>query len=159
VRTLAHRELGARGQLEVQGFRTFLPMQWKTVRHARRFRTIRAPFFPRYLFARMNLMRERWRQVNGTIGVAGLVMAGDVPMPVPIGVVETLYAMCDADGVLASLSEILPGQRVRVLNGPFADRIGALVRADDESKVQILMDVMGVQVTVRASRQALAPVA
>jgi transcriptional antiterminator RfaH len=51
-----------------------------------------------------------------------------------------------------------PGQKVRVLTGPFADRIGELVHADEKDRVQILLDIMGVQVTVRAARQALAPV-
>jgi transcriptional antiterminator RfaH len=159
VHTLPLRELGAAKQLEFQGYRTFLPTHRKTIRHARRFRTVKAPFFPRYLFVCLNLARDRWRAVNGTFGVASLVMAGGLPMPVPHGVVEALGAMTDADGLLSFSSQMRPGQKVRILMGPFADRIGELVHADDKNRVQILLDVMGVQVMVRARAQALAPVA
>lgn len=159
VHTLPHREFGAAKQLEFQGYRPFLPLHWKTVRHARRFRTIKAPFFPRYLFLRLNLARDRWRSVNGTFGVSRLVMAGDLPMPVPHGIVEALAEITDSGGVLTFSSLMQPGQKVRILTGPFAERIGELRHADDKNRVQILLDVMGVQVTVRATTQALAPVA
>jgi transcription antitermination factor NusG len=159
VHTLPHREAGAAKQLEFQGYRVFLPTHWKTVRHARRFRTVRAPFFPRYLFVCLNLDRERWRPINGTFGVSSLVMAGDRPMPVPHGVVEALGALADDSGILSFSSVMQPGQKVRILNGPFADRVGELVHADDKERVQILLDVMGIRVTVHASTKALVPVA
>jgi len=53
--------------LERQGFRSFLPVHLKTVRHARQFRTVRAPLFPGYLFVFLDLARDRWRAVNGTL--------------------------------------------------------------------------------------------
>src|SRR5688500_12577969 len=68
------RETRVVSQLNFPGFRSFLPMYWKTIRHARRFRTIKAPFFPRYLFVSLDLQRARWRSVNGTYGVSGLLM-------------------------------------------------------------------------------------
>ena len=88
--TLPRRELGAKKQLEFQGYRTFLPLHFKTVRHARQFRTVKAPFFPRYLFVSLDLSRDQWRSVNGTFGVASLIMEGERPKPVPRGVVEAL---------------------------------------------------------------------
>ncbi len=159
VHTLPHRESGAAKQLEFQGYQVFLPTHWKTVRHARRFRTVKAPFFPRYLFVRMNLARDRWRPVNGTFGVSSLVMAGDRPMPVPEGVVEELQGIADPGGALSFSASMVPGQKVRVLTGPFANRVGELVHADDKNRVQILLDVMGVQRVVHAKQGALAPVA
>ena len=159
MHTLPHREFGAMKQLEFQGYHSFLPTHWKTVRHARRFRTVKAPFFPRYLFVRMDLALDRWRTVNGTMGVSRLVMAGDMPMPVPRGVVETLSEFSAADGVLSFASAMRPGQRVRVISGPLADRIGEIVHADDKERVQLLLDVMGVPRLVHARSRILAPVA
>jgi transcriptional antiterminator RfaH len=159
VHTLPHRELAAAIQLRFQGFQPFVPMHPKTVRHARRFKTIKAPFFPRYLFVCMNLARDRWRPINGTFGVCSLVMAGDLPTPVPHGVVEALTTMTDASGNLSFSTEMRPGQKVRILTGPFADRIGELTRADESDRVQILLDVMGIEVVVHAAARTLAPVA
>jgi transcription antitermination factor NusG len=157
--TLPHREIGAARQLEFQGFKAFLPIHLKTIRHARRFRTIKAPFFLRYLFVRLNLARDRWRSVNGTIGVASLIMEGEYPKPVPFGIVEELMAITDASGTLSLAPLLEPGQRVQILTGPFAGRIGDLVQADDKMRVQILLEVMGASVTVHSSANALVPVA
>src|SRR6266540_2569590 len=81
--TLPHREAAAETHLGWQGFRSFLPRHMKTVRHARKLRTVTAPVFPRYLFVALNLERDRWRSVNSTRGIASLFMAHDRPVPVP----------------------------------------------------------------------------
>ena len=159
VHTLPYREFGAVRQLEFQDFKPFLPVHLKTVRHARSFRTIRAPFFPRYLFVRLNLSRDRWRAVNGTFGVSSLIMEGELPKPVPMGVVEQLTAISDELGLLSFGPRIQPGQNVRILTGPFADRVGRLLSADANSRVRILLEVMGTPVVVRSTGDRLAPVA
>src|SRR5262245_51476055 len=46
--TQPHREARAQAHLVFQGFRTFLPHNRKTVRHARKLRTVSSPLFPRY---------------------------------------------------------------------------------------------------------------
>src|SRR5512134_2387887 len=50
VQTQPNREAMALVNLHRQGFRAFMPQVVKTVRHARRTRTLRAPLFPRYFF-------------------------------------------------------------------------------------------------------------
>src|SRR5258708_5439855 len=67
VHTLPHSERRAQIQLRNQEFRTFLPQRLKTVRHARKSRTVHAPYFPRYLFVALNLSKHQWRSVNGTL--------------------------------------------------------------------------------------------
>ena len=124
VHTLPNREMRARTHLENQKFRTFVPQRLKTVRHARKFSTVVAPFFPRYLFVALDLMRDRWRSVNGSIGVSGLIMQGELPKPVPSGVVETLQAMMDSRGHLNFEKSFRVGDRVRLTAGPFAERLG-----------------------------------
>src|SRR5438045_99265 len=81
VYTLPFAEGRAQRQLHNQNFCTFQPKRYKTVRHARTSRIIAAPFFPRYLFVALNIDQQPWRRVNGTIGVASLVMQGDQPLP------------------------------------------------------------------------------
>jgi hypothetical protein len=46
VHALPFAEARAECQLQRQGFRTFQPKRHKTVRHARKMRTVEAPFFP-----------------------------------------------------------------------------------------------------------------
>jgi hypothetical protein len=101
VHTRFQCERGAVQQLNRQGFCTFLPLKPKAWRHARRQGTRFVPLFPRYLFVRLNLGRDRWRSVNGTFGVHGLVTGADHrPQPLPKGVVENLAAVADDRGCI-----------------------------------------------------------
>ena len=157
VHCLPHREAGAQHQLENQGFRTFLPRGIKTRRHARKVETILVPFFARYLFVQMDPARDRWRSVNGTFGVASMVMMADRPQSVPRGVVETLIAMADDRGVLHfdDCGKLRIGQKIRMLAGPFAEQVGRLVRGAESERVCLLLDIMGGQVMVEVPRAVL----
>ncbi len=161
VHSLPHREAGAQQQLQNQGFHTFLPRCLKARRHARKLENVLAPIFPRYLFVVLDLDRDRWRSVNGTFGVARLVMmAGDRPQPAPRGVVEALIALADGRDVLRfdGGGRLAVGQKVRILAGPFAEQIGLLQRLDDNSCVRLLLDIMGGGIAVTLPSAALVPV-
>jgi transcription elongation factor/antiterminator RfaH len=161
VHSLPHREARAQQQLENQGFHTFLPRYLKARRHARKVENVLAPIFPRYLFVVLDLDRDRWRSVNGTFGVARLViMAGDRPQPAPHGVVEALIALADGRDVLRfdEGDRLAVGQRVRILAGPFAEQIGLLQRLDDNGRVRLLLDIMGGRIAVTVPSAALVPV-
>lgn len=158
VHTLPRREFGARAQLEAQRFTIFLPRHLKTVRHARRMRTVDAPFFPRYLFVRLNLNRDRWLSINGTFGVSHLIMGGDRPLPVPLGVVEALRARLGAESLAPFDDGLRLGQRAEVMVGPFANLVGTLERFDGAERVRILLDLMGTATPVTLARGAVVPV-
>ena len=67
--------------LSRQGFRSYAPRVRRTIRHARKLRNVLVPLFPGYIFVILNLSTDRWRSVNGTIGVASLIMGAEQPMP------------------------------------------------------------------------------
>lgn len=159
VHTQPHREGRAAAHLRHQGFPVFLPWHAKTVRHARQFRTVRAPFFPRYLFVRLTIGRDRWRSVNGTFGVSGMIMEGGRPLPVVRGVVEALMGMTDESGMLSLDRCLRLGQTVRIARGPFAGLVGELAAMDEKGRVKVLLDIIGKQVTVATSGTALVPAA
>jgi transcriptional antiterminator RfaH len=148
VQTLFHRERLARLHLGAQGFRSFQPRFRKTVRHARSLREVIAPVFPGYIFIVLNPERDRWRSINGTLGVARLVSAHHRPTPVPTGVVEAILASLDELGLVRFDGGLKPGQPVRVVAGPFAEVMGVLQRLDAKGRVQVLLDIMGRQAVV-----------
>ena len=157
--TQPHREARAAAQLQLQNFCVFLPVTTKTVRHARQFRTLRRPFFPRYLFVALDLREDPWRSVNGTFGVSRLVMAGDRPAAVPQGFVEDLISLSTCSGAVEFSPRLKVGQKVCVLSGPFAERIGELQRIDEGGRVRILLDLLGGKVPVWSEAGTMAPVA
>ncbi|MBV9995178.1 MAG: transcriptional activator RfaH [Caulobacteraceae bacterium] len=154
VRTHPQREIVAEGHLQRQGFEVFLPKTVKTVRHARRLQQRIAAFFPCYLFLSLDATRQRWRCINGTFGVSHLVMCGDTPAAVPDGVVEDLIACSDQLGLYLPPSPA-PGQKVRILAGPFSGQIAMVQRLDAAGRVRLLLDIMGGTVSARADHLAM----
>jgi transcriptional antiterminator RfaH len=156
AQSLANREFGAALQLEAQRFRVFLPYVVKTVRHARRTRAARKAAFPGYMFVALDPKRDRWRSINGTVGVSRLITGGDGALaPVPRGVVETLLDYLDESGACRFDRALVVGQSVRVIAGPLADAIGRLVRLDGHGRVQVLLEILGGQIYATLERSAL----
>ena len=118
----------------------FSPKRHKTVRHARKLRHVDAAFFPRYLFVGLDLDRDRWRSVNGTYGVASLVMQNSRPHPVPRGVVEALIASADARGILLFGERLKVGGTIRLLAGAFAEQLATLESMDDLGRIRVLLE-------------------
>lgn len=157
IYTLPRMEAAAHAQLERQGFEAFFPRIWETRRHARRTETVRAFLFPRYGFVRFDPERDRWRSINGTIGVAGLVMAHDRPQPVPRGIVETMVASTAADGITVFDYGLKEGDPVRLVSGPFSGELGILERLDNGGRVALLLSFMNGSVRLKICREMLAP--
>lgn len=155
VHTLPRKEMTAVHHLAQQGFQTFLPLLPVTRRHARRRDTILSALFPRYAFVRLDLSRDRWRAINGTVGVNSIVMGRELPCPVPDGVVEDLAAHAGANGVVEMDETLQPGDPVRLIDGPLAGSLGILTRLDENGRVEMLLDLMRACVRVKVARNML----
>lgn len=155
VRSLPRQEARAEFQLLRQGFPVFFPRATKTVRHARKLRMVKSAIFPSYMFVLLDVDRDRWRCVNGTGGVASLIMGGERPQPVPVGVVENLLDLIDEEGMVWFDRNLREGQTVRVVAGPFTSAIGVLERLDANGRVRVLLDIMSGEVPAHLDRSAL----
>ena len=142
VHTLPRKESTAVFHLMRQGFSTFLPLLSTTRRHARKQRAVLTSFFPRYVFVRLDLARDRWRTINGTVGVNSLVMTHERPSPIPEGIVEDIASRTRPDGVVDLGLDLRPGDAVRIMPGPLAGHIGTLLRLDEKGRVEILLDLL-----------------
>lgn len=126
VQTHAFAEAKAAEHFARQGYGVFLPRFLKKRRHARRVETVAAPLFPRYLFVELDRASQPWRPIQSTVGVAGLVRAGDEPAIVPTHVIAELLRRAVARGfiVLPTPVAFVTGDRVRVVDGIFGDCFG-----------------------------------
>ena len=157
ARTQRYAEGVAAANLERQGFPTFCPLTRKSRRHARRFESVLAPLFPRYIFVRLDLTSDRWRSVRSTRGVAHMIMQGEKPQPVAPGVVEVLQQRTSADGSIDFTRRLEIGQSVRIAHGPFAELIGTLEHLDSAGRVRVLLSLLGRSVSVALKGQDLLP--
>jgi transcription elongation factor/antiterminator RfaH len=155
AQTRARQEKLAQMNLEAQKFEVFLPQILKTTRHARRHRLVKAAVFPGYLFIRLDPDQHRWRSVNGTIGVSRLLTANERPTPAPIGVVEALMSYVDDQGYCQLSRDLVPGQRVSVVRGPFTRLIGEVLSMDDKGRTRVLLEIMGGKVVTMLERSSL----
>lgn len=158
VHTKLGSEESAAAHLGRQGFEVFLPRSLRTTRHARKIRTAAAPFFPGYLFVRMDLETQRWRSIDGTFGVKGVIKANERPLAAPDGVMQALLAATGEDGVLDLAGSLAPGARVRVIGGPFADQLAVVERMSGAERVRVLLSLMNRPVPLEIGRRALAAV-
>ena len=147
----------AERNLQRQGFCTWMPRQTRIVTHARRKIERRLPFFPGYMFVFLDLERDRWRAVNGTMGVRTLIIQGEKPLPCPVGLVEKLQAFSDENGIFNPVFDLKMGDSVRIVSGPFADAVGSLARLDGAGRVRVLLQMMRSEIPVIVDAWAVVP--
>ncbi len=151
VHTQPRGESLAITNLNNQGFETYLPRHLKRRRHVRRTEWVPAPLFPNYLFVRFDIDRTRWRSIHSTFGVRYLVCNGELPAPVPHGIVEDIRS-CEDDAGVVVVSKQAPfdkGELVQIMTGALCDQVGLFDCATDNERVFILLDLLGRKVRVR----------
>jgi transcriptional antiterminator RfaH len=99
----------------------------------------------------------RWQCINSTSGIVRLVAHGEHPSPAPRGVIEALMEACDEDSVLSWPPDLKPGQKVRILIGPFVDLVGELDRMTNAGRVAVLLDLLGGHSLVLLPREHIVP--
>lgn len=70
---------------------------------------------------------------------------------------ETLAASADAAGAVRFGQELRPGDRVRILTGPLAERIATVTRLDEKHRVALLLEILGAERPVVSARGDLLP--
>lgn len=159
ARALTHQENRAQLNLHRLGFRSFVPRLRRTIRHARQSRDTLNPLFPGYVFVIIDLSKQRWRTINGTFGVASLLMGAERPRAAPPGVVEGLVASCGRNGAVLLDDHLEVGQTVRIVSGPFAETLCRLAHLDGHGRVRVLLELMGMEVAAELDRGSIAPAA
>jgi transcriptional antiterminator RfaH len=158
VQTHVNAEAKAACNLVRQGFEIYLPRYLKRRSHARKLKHVPAPLFPRYLFVRIDIARQRWRSVQSTFGVSHLVSNGSEPAQVPQQVLSLLRGREDDSGFvrLDQRPKLAPGEKVRVLAGVFAENLGLYDGLADRDRVAILLDFFGRKVRVSIDDELIA---
>lgn len=140
------KELVAKQHLLDQGYDVYVPRFKKICRHARKIEEKLVPLFPRYIFVGIDLAAAHWRSVNGTRGVAHLLMNNDLnPAKVPARIIDDMRLQEIGDGIVPviSLVSFVKGEKVRILEGAFADQMANFEALDGKSRVQLLLTFMG----------------
>ena len=133
----------AAGNLQRQGFETFLPLQEITRLKTSRFTVNLRPLFPGYMFVGVALNAAPWRTINSTIGVSRLVSFANNYKPLPLNLISGLMLRCDDGGKLLPPKTLNAGESVEVVKGPFANFVATVEKIDAQQRVWVLMEFMG----------------
>jgi transcription elongation factor/antiterminator RfaH len=156
VQARVGREHIAVQHLERQNFATFCAMRRKIRKIGRHEVASTSAYFPGYVFVQVDTELQRWRSINGTVGVIRIVsFGGDRPTPLPAGFVEQLQNMSGDNSELRFREDLSAGDRVRVIGGPFDDLCGTLETAGDHERVIIMLDLLSQETRVRVTRGSL----
>lgn len=141
--------------LDRQGFRCYLPYVRVRRLYRRRHRTFIEPMFPRYLFVRLAAGVEDWSPIRSTYGVCGLVRFGTWPARVPDELVDAIRERTE-QGYLDLCPEPLQrGDKVKILDGPFAAYEGVFQAERGEDRAIILLDVANRHTQLTISQHSL----
>ncbi len=81
--------------------------------------------------------------MNSTHGVTRLVSFDGAPQPVPDDLVSALRARCDGEELLHPEGVPQPGERVRLVGGPFAGFVAEVEKIAPDRRVWLLLEMMG----------------
>lgn len=140
--TISKYEQVAEEHLARQSFKVLLP--WIIEASGRR--ELR---FPGYILIAFDAESDRWRSINGTRGIRGLLF-GEKPSPLPRGVAESI-PLIEAFGLIAESGRpFVPGDQVIIRRGPFEGHTGKIAKTGAE-RVQILISLLSRQVPLYVS--------
>jgi transcriptional antiterminator RfaH len=139
----AERE--AQLQLQRQGYHTYLPFALRRLRRRGRAIMQTVALFPRYLFVRLEEGRQSLTPVRSTFGVSNLVRFGNRCATVPEEIIRALQERADPHTGLHRLGvpALTRGTPVRIDGGAFAGLDGVFEREDGESRVVVLLRLLG----------------
>lgn len=126
-----------------QIFDVVIPTQEEIeVRDGKR-RSIERHVFPGYVLVNMRMSEESWYVVRNTPGVTGFVGMGNDPIPLRPEEVSQILRRMEAEAPTIKVT-YKPGEKVRIIDGPFNDFPGVVDEIDmDRSKVRVMVNFFG----------------
>jgi transcriptional antiterminator NusG len=106
-------------------------------------RTVERRVFPGYILVNMIMTEESWYVVRNTPGVTGFVGMGNQPTPLRPEEVAQIIKRMEAEAPRIKVT-FKPGERVRIVDGPFNDFRGTVSEIDMErAKVRVMVNFFG----------------
>ena len=162
IHTKPRQEMRAEAHLQRQGFQCYLPcLKQQSRRDDQRVDVIK-PFFPRYLFIRLDLSyQQNVYTIRSTRGVIGLVRFGERLPAVPECFIEGLMRVADPHSGLIVVAEkgLDKGEHVVIEEGALAGMKGIFQSTTGDQRVIVLLEMLGRQNAITVPRSAIARVA
>lgn len=130
--------------LQKKSIEVFLPKIIVQSKRKDRRKMIRIPLFPGYIFVKTNLHPGHHLEIVKTVGAVKLV--GDKAGPISIhdDIVQSIKIMTAADQPITTGGyQFRKGDRVMVIDGPFAGVIGVFERFGGKGRIVVHIEALG----------------
>ena len=156
VHTKPKQEKCALENLQRQGYQCYLPTLPSEKLSQGVLMVADEPLFPRYLFISLGQgdSAMSWGPIRSTKGVSRLVCFGVEPAKVADGLIEVLREQ-EASVQVEPRRLFRPGERVRLVEAPFAGIEGVYHMVDGERRVMVLIELLSKQVRVQVASASL----
>ncbi len=124
-------------------FRVVVPTEEEVeIKNGQR-RTVQKKIFPGYVLVEQLLDDESWFVVRNTPGVTSFVGHGNNPTPLPDSEVQAILKQMREEKPQVRIT-YNKGDRVKIIDGPFAEFLGSIDSVDDEKKkLRVLVSMFG----------------
>ena len=129
--------------MEDKIFNVIVPKEKKIkVKGGKRY-TVEEKIFPGYVLVEMIVTDDSWYVVRNTPNVTGFVGSGTIPTPVSDEEMKSIMKRMGAEEPKFKI-EFIPGDLVRMMDGPFKDYEGKVSEIDEsKGKVKVLVNIFG----------------
>lgn len=150
VMTNIRCEERAKVGLMAQGFRVFLPVQRRWVRHARVKTAVNRPLLSRYLFVETDANKRGFFDIRTTDGVEALICTAGVPIAMPVGLVEEfIRRQLSGEFDLVSQEALPVGARIKIMDGQYEDFFATVISIGRKSGGEVLAQLLNSRVRTR----------
>ena len=141
-------ESSALENLERQGYECFLPLISAEKLRRKAMVVVSEPLFPRYLFIRLDASQQgkSWNPIRSTTGVSRLVSFGQVPAKIDEALVASIRE--SVSNTTVHQRHFVPGESLRINQGPFAGLEAIYQMPDGESRVMVLIEMLSKRVSL-----------
>jgi len=143
LHTKSRTESVVHEQLQKKTVEVFLPKIIVPSRRKDRKKMIRVPLFPGYLFVHSDLHPHRHLEIVKTVGAVKLIGDKHGPISVPDETIASLQIMVATDQPIITGTFFTKGDRVVVVNGPFAGVIGIFERYQGLDRIIVFIEALG----------------
>lgn len=146
LRTRSRHENAVETCLRQKQINAYLPKRRVARRWKSQKRVVEMPLFPGYVFVQPRL--EQYENIRYIRGSCGLVLAGTKPATMRENDLEAVKLLVDSGATLAVDPQLFPGQRVKVISGPFMGAHGEFVRGKSQQRLVINVHLLSSSVSV-----------
>ena len=151
LQTKPREHMKACENLKRQGFGVFLPLILKTVKKNGKFIDSEVPLFPGYLFMSTTTDPVPWKSINATRGISKAATLDGIYRPINNSIVEGIKHRCDENSIIQNIDKIVPGNRIKIERGPFADFICTVDEIADSRRAWVFIELLNQQTKTEVS--------